>query len=714
MLPWATLPRGWRRGLRRQFLSYYRLGGLTLWCSRSAAVHLSLIAGIDVGGTFTDVVVYDTETGSTRTAKVFSTREQSDGLLRGLHQAVEQVGRLAAVVHGTTVATNSILERKGAKAALVTTAGFRDVLELRRRDRPDTYGLTGGYRPLIPRSRCVELDERLAADGEVVTEPTPDSVRRVVGRLEELEVEAVGVCLLHSYADPAHENLLAEGLRDALPGVQLSVSSSLAAEVGEFERASTTAVNAFVQPRMAGYLREVRRRLSGEGFTRDVWVMQSSGGLMQIDRAAEQPVRTVLSGPAAGTVGAAQLAALAGVKDVISCDMGGTSFDVALIPEGAPAQTTGRQIAYGIPVQLPMVDVHTIGAGGGSIARVDRGGVLQVGPESAGAEPGPAAYGRGGDLPTVTDANVVLGRLDPRAQLGTEEGFLIDVAAAERAIKERISVPLGLSVSDAALGIIRVANVKMAGAIRRVSVDRGHDPRKFALVGFGGAGPAHVVELAAEIGSERVLIPPQPGITSALGCLLADVRHDFMDAVNADVGTVKAEQVRRVLAAHRDQGVRALRQDDFPDDRIKAHHYAEMAYARQLHNLLVPLPDAVERWNGDRLREAFLERYRETYGGLLRRSNAKLVNLRTVMVGERETVRFTSGRSVDHHEPGHRPVTFVEGVFDTPVVSRAALRPGQRWDGPVIVEQQDTTTVVPPTAAVEVHSTGSLIVEVRA
>ena len=674
---------------------------------------MSLIAGIDVGGTFTDVAVYDTETGSARTSKVFSTRNQADGLLRGLRQVVETVGQIVAVVHGTTVATNAILERKGARVALITTAGFQDVLELRRRDRPETYGLTGGYRPLIPRSRCVELGERLGADGGVVAELDVDSVRRVVSRLEELNVEAVGVCLLHSYADPVHENILAQELRDALPGVHLSVSSDLAAEAGEFERASTTAINGFVQPRMAEYLREVRRRLTEEDFTNDVWVMQSSGGLMQIDRAAQQPVRTVLSGPAAGTVGAAELAALAGIEDVISCDMGGTSFDVALIPKGKPAQSTGRQIAYGVPVQLPMVDIHTIGAGGGSIAWVDRGGVLQVGPESAGAEPGPAAYGRGGDLPTVTDANAVLGRLDPQAQLGTEEGFHINVAAAESAIRKRISEPLGLSVTDAALGILRVANVKMAGAIRRVSVDRGHDPRRFALVGFGGAGPAHIVELAAEIGSTRVLIPPQPGITSALGCLLADVRHDFVHAVNTDVDTITAEQVRDVFAAQREQGVRILRQDQFPAERIKVHHYADMAYTKQLHNLLVPLSDASEQWTGKHLTEAFLERYQETYGGLLRRGNMKLVNLRTVVVGKRETVRFSSEPAVEHHEPLRRQVTFVEGTFETPVVSRAALKPGQRWDGPVIVEQQDTTTVVPPSAVVEVHPTGSLVVEVQ-
>jgi len=674
---------------------------------------VSLVAGIDVGGTFTDVVVYDTESGSARTAKVFSTRNQADGLLRGLHQVVEKAGELAAVVHGTTVATNAILERKGAKAALVTTAGFRDVLELRRRDRPDTYGLTGGYRPLIPRSRCVELDGRIGAGGEVVAELDEESVRRVVSRLEELDVEAVGVCLLHSYANPAHENTLAEALHDGLPDLHLSVSSTLAAEAGESERASTTAINAFVQPRMAQYLREVQRRLTEEDFEQDVWVMQSSGGLMRIDRAAEQPVRTVLSGPAGGTVGAAELAALAGIEDVISCDMGGTSFDVALIPGGKPAQSTGRQISYGVPVQLPMVDVHTIGAGGGSIARVDRGGVLQVGPESAGADPGPASYGRGGELPTVTDANVVLGRLDPQAQLGTEQGFRIDVAAAEEAIRERVSEPLGLSVTEAALGILRVANVKMAGAIRRVSVDRGHDPRRFALVGFGGAGPAHIVELAAEIGSRRVLIPPQPGITSALGCLLADVRHDFVHAVNTGVEAVDAGQISEVFAEHREQGVRMLRQDRFPEDRIEVRHYADMAYARQLHNLLVPLPDASERRTGEHLTQAFLERYKATYGGLLRKGNVKLVNLRTVVSGKREAVRFSDEPAVEHGEPRRRKVTFVEGEFETPVVSRAALRPGGRWEGPVIVEQRDTTTVVPPGAVVEVHESGSLVVEVR-
>jgi N-methylhydantoinase A len=676
---------------------------------------VSLIAGIDVGGTFTDVVLYDTEEGQLRLAKVLTSRNQADGLLRGLRQLGTDLADLIAVVHGTTVATNAVLERKGSQCALVTTRGFRDVLELRRRDRPDTYGLTGTYRPLIPRSRCFEVTERLDHEGKTITGLSADSVQDVAGFLRACGAESVAICLLNSYANPGHERAVAEALGRALPGVPFSVSADIAPEAGEFERASTVAVNAYVRPVMARYLKTVQARLADAGFTEDVQVMQSNGGLMPARRAGELAVRTLLSGPAAGTTAAAHFGAAAGLTDLISCDMGGTSFDVALIPGGTPAMTTEAAVEYGIPIRLPMIDIRTIGAGGGSIAWIDRGGLLRIGPESAGSDPGPACYGRGGQQATVTDANAVLGRINPDRELGTEEGFTIDVEAAAHAVAREIARPLELPVTEAALAIVRVANEKMAGAIRMVSVDKGHDPRRFALLGFGGAGPLHAVELARAIGIRRVVIPPQPGALSAFGCVVADSKHDYVQAVNAPVTDVSAGQVREALEAQRREGIRLLCAERFASSAISVIHHADMAYAKQLYTISVPLGERADGWTAGALTAAFKERYMAMYGDTLRTSPIKLVNLRTTVVGHRSALglRHAVGRPADAAPP-RRPVIFTSGSCDTPVYQRDTLPTGTRLDGPAVIEQADTTTLLPPGSRLLVHPSGALIVEVGA
>lgn len=674
---------------------------------------MEIVAGIDVGGTFTDVLLYHAGTGELRLAKVFSTPgRQADGLITGLQQFGEPLADLDAVVHGTTVATNAVLERKGSRTALVTTRGFRDVLELRRRDRPTTYGLTGTYRPLVPRSLSFEVDERIDARGRIIEPLSRESVEAVAAALTESEVESVAVCLLNSYANADHERSLAHELRRLLPGVEVTASCEVCPEPGEFERATTTVANAFVRAPMSRYLTAVQERLEGQGFSRDVQVMQSNGGLIPARRGGELAVRTLLSGPAAGTVAAAAFGEAAGLPDVISCDMGGTSFDVALIPGGHPAVTAESMIDYGVPIKVPMIDITTIGAGGGSIASVDRAGILQVGPESAGSDPGPACYGRGGTRPTVTDANIVLGRISAEQRLGTQGGFTLDREAAVEAIRAHVAEPLDLDVTAAALAIIRFANEKMANAIRMVSVDKGHDPREFALVGFGGAGPMHAVELARAVGATTVLVPPHPGALSAYGCLIADVKYDYVTAVGAEVDECTAAGVERVLADQVELGLKTLETDGFTRQDVAVEHVAEMSFSKQLYSIRVPLGSERDGWTPERLTEEFHREYLAIYKGRNPSGTIRLISLRTVVTGKREPVRQVMTASAEPPEPGERTVVFADGSHTVPVLRRESLRSGQDLTGPMIVEQSDTTIVLPPSTTATVHENGSLIVKV--
>lgn len=676
---------------------------------------MALIAGIDVGGTFTDVLLYEEDNGTLRLAKVFSTPEmQSQGLIDGLRQFDIPLRQLDALLHGTTVATNAVIERKGAKTALVTTRGFKDVLELRRRDRPTTYGLTGQYTPLIPRSLSFEVDERIDAKGRVVAPLDHGSVDEIVDQLVQEGVESVAVCLLNSYVNPAHEKELVQLLEERLPSIAISASYVVTPEAGEFERASTTAINAYVHTTMTRYLDDVQKTLEREGFDREFLVMQSNGGVIPAKEAGRNSARTVLSGPAAGTVAAAEFGRLANLPDVISCDMGGTSFDVALIPNGEPTLTRESSIEYGVPLKLPMIDIKTIGAGGGSIAHVDRAGILQVGPESAGSNPGPACYGRGGTLPTVSDANMVLGRIAADQSLGTQSGFSLDEAAARKAIEEHVARPLGLEVEAAALAIIRVANEMMANAIRMVSVDKGHDPRKFALVGFGGAGPLHIAELARTIGAKAAIIPPNPGTLSAFGCLMGDVKYDYVTSVASELTECSEEYIQKTLAHQRKAGEEAVMEEGFSNDAVLVEHVAEMSYAKQLYSINVSLGQKETGWSTTALSEAFHKEYSATFGSRERTGAIRLVSLHTVVTGQRQEISTETPESIAENPSCTRSIRFDDGAHEVPIIRRESLISGEKLQGPVVINQTDTTILLPPRTSANVSRNGSLVVEVQA
>src|SRR5207245_2115467 len=482
-----------------------------------------LLVGVDVGGTFTDLVLRDGATGAVRAAKVPTTpRNQADGVLAAIAAAKATPAELAVVVHGTTTATNAVLERKGARTGLITTRGFRDVLELGRRTRPTPYGLKGTFDALIPRELRVEVTERIDAEGLVVTPLDEDEVRRAAAGLRERGVEALVIHFIHSYVNAAHGRRAREVAAGEWPNAYVTVGAELLPEYREFERGTTAAINGFVQPVIDRYLRTLAADLARQGYRHELLVMQGNGGTMSVDVAARHAVSTLMSGPAAGVKAAAFTAQAAGHANVISCDMGGTSFDVGVIVGGTPAVSADKEMGYGLPVRVPMIDIHTIGAGGGSIARVSSAGILQVGPESEGAEPGPIAYGRGGQEPTITDANLLLGRLNPDARLGAKGAARLD--EVREIVDKKIGAHLSLDPVAAAAAIVRVANDKMAGAIRLVSLQRGRDPRDFVLFAFGGAGPPHAVALARELAIPKVPVPARPAITSAVGRPVADLQ----------------------------------------------------------------------------------------------------------------------------------------------------------------------------------------------
>src|SRR5499433_1468445 len=599
----------------------------------------TMLVGVDVGGTFTDLVLVDEVSGAVRVAKVPTTvANQAAGVVAALGEASAAAAELKVIVHGTTTATNALLERKGARTGLITTRGFRDVLELGRRTRPTPYGLKGSFEPLIPRDLRLEVDERVDAEGEVVVPLAEDQVERAVERLRALGVEALVIHFVHSYLNDAHERRAREIAVARWPNPYVSVGAELLPEYREFERGTTAAINGFVQPVIDRYLRTLAADLARQGYRRELLIMQGNGGTMSVDVAARHAVSTLMSGPAAGVKAAAYTALAAGHRNIISCDMGGTSFDVGVIRDGRPALTADKELGYGLPVRVPMIDIHTIGAGGGSIARVNSGGILQVGPESAGADPGSICYGRGGEEPTIADANLLLGRLNPAGLLGVEGAAGLD--RIREIFDKKIGAHLGLGPHEVASAIVRVANDKMAGAIRLVSLQRGHDPRDFVLFAFGGAGPLHAVALARELAIPRVLVPARPGITSALGCLVADVRHDFVRTINRPL-----EELNDVLAAHvlRGQGAEGratIERERVAVERIDYVHRADLQFQGQSHILSVTLPKPDVSCAD--LHRLFDEAYWQRFQVELREIRPVLVNLHTAVIGRRRPVSLAT------------------------------------------------------------------------
>jgi N-methylhydantoinase A len=676
----------------------------------------TVVIGVDVGGTFTDLVLLDEATGAVRTAKVPSTpRNQAEGVLASLAEASIAPGEIKVLVHGTTAATNALIERKGARTGLITTRGFRDVLELGRRTRPTPYGLKGSFEPLIPRELRLEVTERVDAEGEVVLALDEEEVRQAARALRERGAEALVIHFIHSYANDHHERRARALAAPEWPNPYITAGSELLPEYREYERGTTASINGFVQPVIDRYLRTLADELRRQGCPREPLVMQGNGGTMSIDVAARHAVNTLMSGPAAGVKAAAYTALAAGYGNVISCDMGGTSFDVGLIRDGRPVVSADKELGYGLPVRVPMIDIHTIGAGGGSIAAVNSAGILQVGPESAGADPGPIGYARGGDAPTITDANLLLGRLNPDALLGVEKR--VDLARIRDLMDTKLGAQLGLDPVQVASAIVRVANDKMAGAIRLVSLHRGHDPRDFVLLAFGGAGPLHAIALARELAIPTVLVPARPGLTSALGCLVADVRHDFVKTVNQDLLQLDVPEARRILAAQIAEGRQLLGTEGVEIETVTVHHEADMQFVGQTHVLTVAVPRTdLDR---DDLLRAFERAYWERFEVTLAEMRCLLVNLRTTIVGRRRAVSLEgvagtpAGGSLRDAQTAERPVCFDGEWHRTPIYRRERLPRGAEFTGPAIVEQLDATTAVEPGDRVTVDPLANLVITVR-
>ena len=670
--------------------------------------------GVDVGGTFTDLLALDPERSVFRFAKVLSTAEdQSIGFIAGLDELETDLAAVAALVHGTTVATNAVLERKGARCGLITTAGFRDVLELGRRTRPNPYGMIGSFEALIARDLRTEVPERIDAAGRVLTPLDETAVRREVHRLRERGAEALVIHFIHAYANPAHEQRCAEIAREIWPNRFVTLGSDILREVREFERGSTAALNGYVQPIVSRYLGRLSQNLRSAGLSNELLVMQGNGGMMAASTAIDLAVHTVMSGPAAGAIAAARIGVQAGYPNLVACDMGGTSFDVSLIAAGEPALSAEKDIAYGVPLRVPLVDIHTIGAGGGSIARITRAGLLQVGPESAGARPGPIAYGRGGTAVTVTDANLLLGRLNPDRLTGVEESAPMEKIAA--AMHEQIGATLGLDATAAAAAVLAVTTNQLAHAIRLVSVEKGHDPRDFALFAFGGAGPLHAVEIARELGIPTVLVPRFPGITSALGCVLAPVRHDFVQSVGQPLADAATSEIDGRFANQAAAGRRLLDQDGVPLAEIVVRHEVDLLFRGQSHVFRVPV--TAPGFDPRVVLADFLERYKARFDIELPEMTAILVNLRTTVIGRRApldlaTFAPASGVSEVPRPRDARQVRFDDRWFDTRIFDRASLGSGATVNGPAIVEQPDTTVVIDPGATAAVDSLGNLVISV--
>jgi N-methylhydantoinase A len=672
----------------------------------------ALLVGVDVGGTFTDLVLLDEVTGAVRVAKVPTTvANQADGVLTALAEAAAPPTDLKIVVHGTTTATNALLERKGARVGLITTRGFRDVLELGRRTRPTPYGLKGTFEALVPRELRLEVTERMDAEGQVATPLDEGEVRRAAAWLRERGVEALVIHFIHSYVNDAHERRAREVAGAEWPNAYLTVGSELLPEYREFERGTTAAINGFLQPVIDRYLRRLAGELARQGYRHELLVMQGNGGTMSVEVAARHAVNTLMSGPAAGVKAAAFTALPAGHHNVISCDMGGTSFDVGVIVGGAPAVSADKEMGYGLPVRVPMIDIHTIGAGGGSVARVTSAGILQVGPESAGADPGPIAYGRGGQEPTITDANLLLGRLNPQSLLGVAGGARLD--QVREIVDKKVGAHLSLDPVAAAAAIVRVANDKMAGAIRLVSLQRGRDPRDFVLFAFGGAGPLHAVALARELAIPKVLVPARPGITSALGCLVADVRHDFVRTINQGLSRMDVAEARAILRSQIAEGRRLLATEGVEVETVTIQHEVDMQFAGQTHVLTVPV--ARTDFSREELAEIFEVAYRERFGVELREMRALVMSLRTAVIGRRHPIALDGLVSAARPggPTGRRRVWFDGRWHDTPIYPREHLPVGASLTGPAIVEQLDTTTVIEPGGQVRVDALGNLEITIR-
>lgn len=669
--------------------------------------------GVDIGGTFTDVVsVHD---GRIRVTKVPSTPDAPErGVFDGLEAATTDgpfdFGDVTYLAHGTTVATNAVLEREWAETALVTTEGFRDALEIGRQARPDIYDFQAEKpAPVVPRDRRFEVPGRLDERGAELTPLDEDAVRDVAAEIAEAGVESVVISMLFSFENDAHERRVAEILEAEGLDVSLSLSSRVLPEIREYERTLATALNAGLKPVMDRYVGNLEAEAAEYGVPADLKIMQSNGGIITADVTRERPVNTLLSGPAGGVQGAAYVAGLVGMNDIVTMDMGGTSTDVSLVKGGDPVVSTEVEVGD-YPVSVPMVDIHTIGAGGGSIAWVDAGDALRVGPKSAGADPGPISYGRGGTQPTVTDAHLLLGRLDPAAFLS---GLDVDVSAVEDGFREHVAGDLDLSPREAAQGVLDVANASMERALRVVSVERGHDPREFGLVAFGGAGPLHACKLAKELDIPRVLVPRAAGVLSALGLLISDVTYDYSTSRVRPWDDVAPGDLEGIFSDFEERGRDRLAAEGMTDGAV-FERAVDVRYAGQSFDIRIPAPDSLDDAALSSVADAFHEAHRQRYGHASPDEPLELVTVRLRargVVDEPDLEREAVGGAVADAVREERSVVFDGDEYATPIYRRDRLPVGGDFDGPAVVEGEESTVVVHPGQSARVDEFANLVVE---
>jgi len=678
-------------------------------------------AGVDIGGTFTDLVAY--RDGRMVLSKTLSTpADPTRGVARTLEAAGSRIEEIEQLLHGSTVAINTVLERKGALTAFITTEGFRDIYEIGRGNRPESFDIFFHRpRPLVPRDRCFEVRERLDARGEVIAPLDERAVRKLGERFAAEGVQAVAICFLHAYANPAHEQAAGRILRSAHPELFVTLSHEILREYREYERASTTVLNAYVGPHARAYLGRLESYLHDRGFRGAVQIMRSNGGSMSLAHAAAQPVSMMESGPVAGMIGAGHIARALGFRQAIGFDMGGTTAKSTLITDGVPSIEEGYYIggqATGQPMQLPVVDIVEVGAGGGSIAWRDSAGRLHVGPQSAGAEPGPACYGRGGSEPSVTDADLVLGRLNAGRFLGG--GMNLDAGRAASAIGERIAGPLGLPLKEAAAGILQIADSAMALSVRAVSVKKGVDPRESAMIAFGGAGPLHAAALAREIYIPKLVIPKLPGNFSALGMLLAAWRHDFVRTLVGSLGAIEPKLVAQAYADLAAAARAQLERESIEASLAAFAFGADLRYRGQEHAITVPVddPDALSQ-GGPSVRSRFDELHERRYGHAAPEEDIELVNLRLTVTVEREDPGILEFISAPYEPGDARPEQKREIVFDDParprdarILWRPGLPPGFAVEGPAVIEEANSTTLVYPGDVAEISPHGHIVVTI--
>jgi N-methylhydantoinase A len=668
--------------------------------------------GFDIGGTFTDVIVAD-DNGELKTVKVLSLIDQVGEDISTLLQSLGPDRIVHSFVHGTTIASNAVIENTTALTGCITTKGFRDELEMRGQKRPNIYDVSWDrLPPLVPRYLRLEVDERILADGRVEKSPNPNEVRAVIGKLLENKVEAIAICLINSYLNPLHEQMIEKLVREIDPETVVCTSCDVHPEIREYERASTTVINASLRPVVERYLDRLQNRLSR--YSNVLLVMQSNGGIMSAAAARRKPIYIVESGPAAGVLAAARVARENKLAAVLSLDMGGTTAKACLIENYSPLEKSGGEIGGGATaatrlfgggghaLRVPSIDIVEVGAGGGSIAWIDQGGYLRVGPRSAGAEPGPVCYDRGGQEPTVTDANVVLGYMNPTAIAGST--LRIDKPAAWRAIERQLAQPLGLDVLRVAYGVSQVANSSMMRALRAVSTERGRDPRDFSLLAFGGAGPIHAAALADNMSITRVVIPPYPGLFSALGLLLADYRHDYITSIATSLDVIRPEDILERYAELKAKAVNEMREEGVSQEAIQFEEYIDLKYAYQLYEMTLPFPAGAAN---PQLRQAlsalFTEAHKTAYS-YYRDDPIEVVSLRlhAVAPAASGTLQFShltaqmSSSATANQKNRTREAYFGpdHGLVKAMILSRAEL--GQVMPGPVIIEEPDTTVVVPP------------------